>query len=183
MVLPGAIKFMIDYYICGNTFRSCWAIREYPTSTTQQALLQHLGEKDGVTLKVYTRTVTAGEERKLYSQAEKSNKLKQNNSHDIRENVIAEQNLQDVTTVIATQLKNREPLVHCAVYIELMALSKENLDDLQGVVMAELSRAKINVDRLLLRQQDGFMSVQPCGRNVLGVQYERVLPASSVANL
>ena len=183
MILPGAIKFMTDHYICGNTYRSCWAIREYPTSTTQQALLQHLGEKDGVTLKIYTRTVTAGEERRLYSQAEKSNKLKRSNSNDIRQNVIAEQNLQDVTTVIATQLKNREPLVHCAVYIELMALSKEKLDDLQGIVQAELSRAKINVDRLLLRQQEGFVSVQPCGRNVLGVQYERVLPASSVANL
>ena len=120
MILPGAVKFMTDHYICGNTFRSCWAIREYPTSTSQQALLQHLGEKDGVTLKIYTRTVTAGEERRLYSQAEKSNKLKRNNSNDIRQNVIAEQNLQDVTTVIATQLKNREPLVHCAVFIELI---------------------------------------------------------------
>ena len=183
MILPGVIKFMTDHYICGNTYRSCWAIREYPTSTTQQALLQHLGQKDGVTLKIYTRTVTAGEERRLYSQAEKSNKLKRNSSNDIRQNVIAEQNLQDVTAVIATQLKNREPLVHCAVFIELMAFSKEKLDDLQGVVMAELSRAKINVDRLLLRQQEGFISVQPCGRNVLGTQYERVLPASSVANL
>ena len=183
MILPGAVKFMTDHYICGNTFRSCWAIREYPTSTSQQALLQHLGEKDGVTLKIYTRTVTAGEERRLYSQAEKSNKLKRNNSNDIRQNVIAEQNLQDVTTVIATQLKNREPLVHCAVFIELMAFSKEKLDDLQGVVLAELSRAKINVDRLLLRQQEGFLSAQPCGRNVFGPQYERVLPASSVANL
>ena len=183
MVLPGAVKFLTDHYIFGNTYRCCWAIREYPTSTSQQALLQHLGEKDGVTLKIYTRTVTAAEERRLYSQAEKSNKLKRSNSNDIRQNVIAEQNLQDVTTVIATQLKNREPLVHCAVYIELMAFSMEKLEDLQGLVMAELSRAKINVDKLLLRQQEGFTSVQPCGRNVLGVQYERVLPASSVANL
>jgi len=34
MILPGAVKFMTDHYICGNTFRSCWAIREYPTSVT-----------------------------------------------------------------------------------------------------------------------------------------------------
>lgn len=31
MILPGVIKFQTDHYICGNTYRSPWAIREYPT--------------------------------------------------------------------------------------------------------------------------------------------------------
>ncbi len=47
----------------------------------------------------------------------------------------------------------------------------------------ELSRAKLTVDRLMLRQQEGFLSVLPVGRNQFGTQFERVLPASSVANL
>ena len=33
-----------DHYICGNTFRSVWALREYPTATDEQAILRHLGE-------------------------------------------------------------------------------------------------------------------------------------------
>ena len=49
--------------------------------------------------------------------------------------------------------------------------------------MMELTRSKINVDRLTLRQLDGFLSVVPFGYNHFGSQYERVLPASSVANL
>lgn len=44
-------------------------------------------------------------------------------------------------------------------------------------------RSKLNVDRLKLRQQAGFCAVSPVGFNVLGTEYERVLPASSVANL
>ena len=47
----------------------------------------------------------------------------------------------------------------------------------------ELTRAKISVDRLMLRQQEGWKSVMPLGYNALGPQYERVLPATSVANL
>jgi type IV secretory pathway VirB4 component len=35
----------------------------------------------------------------------------------------------------------------------------------------------------MLRQQQGFISVMPSGWNVFGDQFERVLPASSVANL
>ncbi len=52
MISPSTIKFEIDHYIVGNTFRSVWCIREYPTATDEQAILRHLGEKDGVTLKI-----------------------------------------------------------------------------------------------------------------------------------
>ena len=47
----------------------------------------------------------------------------------------------------------------------------------------ELTRSKISVDRLTLRQKEGFLSVIPTGCNQFGAQYERVLPASSVANM
>ena len=47
----------------------------------------------------------------------------------------------------------------------------------------ELTRSKILVDRLTLRQKEGFLSVLPVGANQFGAQYERVLPASSAANL
>ena len=47
----------------------------------------------------------------------------------------------------------------------------------------ELTRSKISVDRLLLRQKEGFLSVLPTGNNMFGSQFERVLPASSVANM
>ncbi|MEA4895499.1 MAG: hypothetical protein VB064_09585 [Oscillospiraceae bacterium] len=32
MIAPGMIKFQTDHFICGNTFRCVWALREYPTS-------------------------------------------------------------------------------------------------------------------------------------------------------
>ena len=47
----------------------------------------------------------------------------------------------------------------------------------------ELTREKLTIDRLMLRQKEGFLTVMPCGSNRLGTQFERVLPASSVANL
>ena len=64
MTAPSVIQFYTDHYICGNTSRSVWALREYPTATDEQAILRHLGEKDGVTLRVYTRQVTPAEEKK-----------------------------------------------------------------------------------------------------------------------
>ncbi|MEG0703488.1 MAG: DUF87 domain-containing protein, partial [Christensenella sp.] len=54
---------------------------------------------------------------------------------------------------------------------------------LQTEVLTELVRSKLNVDRLNLRQQQGFICVMPSGWNLFGSQFERVLPASSVANL
>lgn len=69
MIAPSVIQFYTDHYICGNTYRSVWALREYPTATDEQAILRHLGEKDGVTLRIYTRQVTPAEEKKIISNA------------------------------------------------------------------------------------------------------------------
>lgn len=182
MCAPAAIRFYSDYYICGSSYRSTWAVRDYPTETSEQAILRHLGEKSGVTLRIYTRHVTPAEERKIISNAASRNRMNRSAS-DIQQTVIAEANLQDVTTLIAQMHRNREPLLHCAVFLEISADTLEKLKELQADVMAELTRSKLSVDRLLLRQREGFASAQPCGSNQFGEQFERVLPASSVANL
>ncbi len=183
MIAPSVVKFNTDHYICGNTFRCVYALREYPTATSEQAILRHLGEKDGVTLRIYTRQVTANEEKRIIHNATNKNRMKSSNTNDLKETVTAESNLQDVVTMVSTMHRNREPLLHCAVYIELTANDYDSLKLLQTDVLTELVRSKLNVDRLLLRQQQGFLCVGPSGRNVFGNQYERVLPASSVANL
>lgn len=183
MIAPGIIKFQTDHFICGNTFRCVWALREYPTSTDEQAILRHLGEKDGITLRIYTRQVTATEERKIIHNAANKNRMSRSSTSDLQQTVTAESNLQDVVTLVSSMHRNREPLLHCAVYIELTAHDPDSLKLLQTDVLTELVRSKLNVDRLLLRQQEGFLAVGPAGRNVFGSQFERVLPASSVANL
>ncbi len=183
MIAPSVIKFNVDHFICGNTFRCVWALREYPTSTNEQAILRHLGEKDGVTLRIYTRQVTSTEEKKIIHNASNKNRMNTSNTNDLQQMVTAESNLQDVVTLISTMHRNREPLLHCAVYIELIASDYEGLKSLQTDVLTELVRSKLNVDRLMLRQQQGFKCVGPTGYNLFGIQFERVLPASSVANL
>lgn len=183
MISPGIIRFNTDHLICGNTYRCVWALREYPTSTSEQAILRHLGEKDGVTLRIYTRQVTAAEERKIIHNAANKNRMDRSSTNDLQQTVTAESNLQDVVALVSSMHRNREPLLHCAVFIELTAYDLDALKLLQTDVLTELVRSKLNVDRLILQQQEGFLSVGPAGRNVFGNQFERVLPASSVANL
>jgi len=183
MIAPSVIKFNTDHFICGNTYRCVWALREYPTATEEQAILRHLGEKDGVTLKIYARHVTPVEEKKIISNAANKNRMKRSNTNDLQQTVTAESNLQDVASIVASMHRNKEPLLHAAVYIELLAYDLEQLKLLQTEVLTELIRSKLNVDRLMLRQQQGFICVMPSGWNVFGDQFERVLPASSVANL
>ena len=183
MIAPSVIKFFTDYFICGNTFRCVWALREYPTSTSEQAILRYLGEKDGVTLRIYTRPVTAAEEKRIIANAANKNRLQRNSTNDLQQTVAAESNLQDVAQLAADMHRNREPLLHTAVFLEMISDNLDNLRILQTEVQTELVRSKLNVDRLMLRQQHGFMSVMPSGRNMFREQFERVLPASSVANL
>ena len=60
MCSPSVLKFYPDYYICGGTYRSVWAIREYPTDTDEQAILRHLGDRSGVTLRDIHKTRYTG---------------------------------------------------------------------------------------------------------------------------
>ena len=183
MVAPSVIDFKVDHYLCGNTCRCVWALREYPTSTDEQAILRHLGEMDGVTIRIYTRQVTPSEERRIIHNAANKHRMSRSSTEDLQQTVTAEPNLQDVVTLVSSMHRNREPLLHCAVFLELTAPDYDALKLLQTDVLTELVRSKLNVDRLMLRQQEGFVSVMPAGRNAFGAQFERVLPASSVANL
>ncbi len=181
-ILPGTLKFYSDHYICGDSYRCVWAIKEYPPSTEEQAILSQLADRSRITLRIYNRLVDSAEQRKIIQNATRRNRLR-SGGDDVQETVDAENNLKDVVQLLADLRKNREPLLHCAVFLELKASDPERLRELQSDVMMELTRSKINVDRLTLRQLDGFLSVVPFGYNHFGSQYERVLPASSVANL
>ncbi len=182
-IAPGVVKFEVDHYIFGNTYRCVWALREYPASTESQAILRHLGEKSGVTLRLYCRQVSPGEEDRIIDNANKKNKLDGSDPNKLRQAVEAESNLRDVAELVHKMHREHEPLLHCAVYLEMTADSMEHLRQLQTDVLTELVRCKLNVDKLLLRQKQGFYCASPVGYNALGREFERVLPAGSVANL
>ncbi len=183
MIAPAAVKFNTDYYILGGSYRCTMALRGYPTSTEELALLRRLGEKSGVTLRIYLRQVTPAEENAILHNAQNKNRMDRGSTNDMKQSITAEANLQDVAALITTMHRNREPLVHCAVFIELCARDMEGLRTLRDDVTAELTRSKLNADRCLLRQREGFFASNPAGSNVFGSLFERVLPASSAANL
>lgn len=183
MIAPGVMKFNPDVYIRDNLYCCVWALKEYPAATEDQAILRHLGEKCGVNIRIYTRIVDAMEENRIIQNATNKNRLSRANTNDTKQMITAEGNLQDVFEMVNTMRKRREPLIHCVVFIELCAPTMQELERLQSEVISELLRSKLNVDRLRLRQQKGYISTCPQGHNIFGTQFERVLPASSVANL
>lgn len=180
-IMPGTVKFLSDHYLVGDSYRCVWSVREYPPTTDEQCLFSRLADKNGVTLRIYHRLVEATEQRKIIQNATRKNKMKSLGS-DVTDSVEAAGNLQDVVELLAGIRKSRECLLHVSVFIELKAKDLETLKNLQSEVQMELARSKISVDRLTLRQKDGFLSVLPWGTNRFGTQYERVLPASSAAN-
>ena len=180
--MPGVIRFYTDHYICENFYKSRWALTEYPPSTEETAILAHLADRNGVTLRIYNRLVTSMEQRKIVQQAMRKNHM-MTTTNDVNESIKAQNNIDDVVELLSELRRNKEPLLHTAVFIELKASSEDKLKELQADIQMELTRSKISVDRLLLRQKEGFLSVHPAGNNVFASQFERVLPASSVADL
>ena len=70
LIAPSAVRFNTDHAVCGDLYRCTMALRSYPATTEELALLRNLGEKSGVTLRIYTRKVTSAEEEKILHNAE-----------------------------------------------------------------------------------------------------------------
>lgn len=181
-IAPATIRFQTDYAIIGNSYRSIWAIREYPPSTQEQAILARLADRSGVTLHIYNRKVENLEQDRIINQANRRNRMK-SSGENLKESVEAEGNQQDIIDLLTDLSRRSECLLHCAVYMELKAKTLDALLSLQSEITTELLRAKISVDKLLLRQKEGFQSSSLMGFNQFGAQFERVLPASGVANM
>lgn len=93
-IVPGMIKFYTDYYICGNFYKSVWAITEYPPTTEETAILAHLADRNGVTLRIYNRLVTSMEQRKIVQQAMRKNHM-MTTTNDVNESIKAQDNIND----------------------------------------------------------------------------------------
>ncbi len=91
-IAPTTIKFFANYCIVGDTYRCVWVIREYPPSTEEQAILSHLADHSGVTLRLYNRLVEAYEQRQIANNAARKNRLKLGDT-DINESIQAEYDL------------------------------------------------------------------------------------------
>lgn len=168
-IVPSAVRFFTDHYICGNFYKSVWTVTEYPPTTEE------------MTLRIYNRLVTSVEQKTILQQAMQKNHM-MSTANDVNESICAEDNMSDIVNLPSELRRNKEPLLHTAVFIELKAISEDKLREPQADIQMELTRSKISVDRLLLRQKEGFLSVLPTGNNMFGNQFERVLPASSATN-
>ena len=106
LIAPAAVKFNTDHYICGSMYHCTLALRSYPATTEELALLRHLGEKSGVTLSIYTRQVTAAEENGILHNAENKNRMARSSTNSMKAAVTAEGNLQDVAELIAESVED-----------------------------------------------------------------------------
>ena len=183
LIAPTAVKFNTDHYICGGTYRCTLALRSYPASTEELALLSHICNRAGVTLHLYARQVTAAEEEAIYHKAVNKNRLDRSNQDNLKRSVTAEANLRDMAELLAKQRQEKEPLIHCGVYLDIAAADAEKLRTARDTVSTQLVRSRMGADPLLLRQREGFLSANPAGGSQLANFAERVLPARSVANL
>lgn len=182
MIAPAAVRFNTDHYIFGNTYRCVMALKGYPPTTEDLALLYRLSEMSGVNIRLTARKLADGEEDAIIQASSNKNRMELG-ATKMKQSVVAEATLEDVRGMLLKQRNDREALMYCSVFIELIAKSMEDLLALKSTVSSMLSRSRLLADPLFLCQLKGFQSANPAGRNAMGGFVERVLPAASIANL
>lgn len=181
-IIPESISFSVDGYRCGARFCTVFALQSYPPRTVDQALLAHLASQSGVTLHLYTKPVKMAEQRNMIQNTARRNRFLRTGNVAV-ESVNAEENLQEMAELIANLRQNKETLLHTASFVELRAASRQKLDELRDSVLTEVEQAGVRVNRLRLRQKEGFLAAMPLSTLDFDPRHTLPLPASSVANL
>ena len=183
MIAPAAAKFNTDHFILGGRYHAALSLKSYPPVTDELALLRCVGDMGGVNLRLTARQVTPAEEDAILHAAANKSRMERSNTNDVKQSVTAEANLRDMTEMMTKQRQEKEPLIHCAVYMDITAADTDKLRTARDTISAQLIRSRMGADPLTLRQRDGFLSANPAGGAQLSNFAERVLPARSVANL
>ena len=181
MISPSVIKFYPSYYILGNTYRRVFAIRNYPLETHRMALLRKFGENSNITLKIYCNKMSTSEyETSVESSVNKN--ISDTSENQFIKRTKASQKL-DIAEKLVEYLNTNqaEKMFSVSVFIEIIANSMEEMKKLSTDVTIRLDG--VTYDNLFLKQKYGFMAVNPFGYNQFGIQFERHMPSSSLANL
>ena len=145
LIAPGAIQFNTDNFVFGNTYRTVMMLRGYPPTTEEQALLRQLGELEGVTVHLAVRKVSAAEEEAILHAATNKSLMERSNVSNVKQSVTAEAKLQDTASLILGMRRDREPLLHTSVFLELTARTMEELQRLRDSISAILLLSLIHI--------------------------------------
>ena len=127
MIAPAAVKFNTDHFILGSRYHTAMALKSYPPVTDELALLRGLGDMGGVNLRLTARQVTPAEEDAILHAATNKSRMERSNTNDYKQSVTAEANLRDMAELLAKQRQEKEPLIHCGVYLDIAATDTEKL--------------------------------------------------------
>ena len=95
------------------------ALKSYPPMTDELALLRGLGDMGGVNLRLTARQVSPAEEDAILHAATNKSRMERSNTNDYKQSVTAEANLRDMAELLAKQRQEKEPLIHCGVYLDI----------------------------------------------------------------
>ena len=138
MIAPAAVKFNTDHFILGSRYHTAMTLKSYPPMTDELALLRGLGDMGGVNLRLTARQVTPAEEDAILHAATNKSRMERSNTNDYKQSVTAEANLRDMAELLAKQRQEKEPLIHCGVYLDIAAADTEKLRAARDTVSAQL---------------------------------------------
>lgn len=181
LIAPNAVDFFTDYFVCGNTFRCVWSLVGFEFSTENLAILSELSSKEGIQLHIRHERLTGIKETQVIDNAQRKNKqgFFSKKDREKEDALIASRELSDM---LQQKRTNKEPLFDVSIFIEIKADSLEALKEQQAELSQLFASDKIEFDKMLMCQREGFLAILPGGKAPLSLRNKRIYPASSVGN-
>lgn len=180
MIVPVTMSYTSTHLRIGNHFSKVYAIKSFQGSTRDTNLLSKVSSLKGVTTHIYAEILNRSAWRSALKKDLNSKKSTVADEVDVIDMEIDAQSSKGAYAAIR---KNNQKMYYISVYFMLNASNKKELEKLEQEFLDVVEDASIIVDPMESLQMDGYRSISPLGRNVLGKWVKQNVPSESFANL
>jgi type IV secretory pathway VirB4 component len=182
MLRPSRLIFNTRHAEQNDFLRQTVAVKNYPATFETVCILQKLATTKGTTLSIHFEPMNQNEvSRVVNNQLNNKSAILQNNSKSVNK-IKATVEGDNIKTVYTDFLQNNEHFYYITILVEVYAPNKDELLNKVNEVKLLLAAYGITKDDLIYEQQQAFLSVFPCGDNLMS-HMRRNFPSSTAAAL
>lgn len=181
-LMPHRVDFMPRYATQNDFLRRTIMIKNFPPEIKIAHVLSDISKIKSTTFSMRIEPLNEARAATLINTQINNKKSKGKSSKKATDKIDAETDEQNIEQFYRSLLENQNRIFLTSIFIEFYAKTEKELNSLENKIKSRLSGKNITYEVLRLEQKEGFLSVNPLGKDHF-IKEANNIPSNTLANL
>lgn len=181
-LMPHRIDFLPRYGIQNDFLRRTIMIKNFPPEIKIPHVLSDISKIKSTTFSMRIEPLNENRAATLINNQFNNKKAKGKSSKKVTDKIDAEADEQNIEQFYRSLQEQQNKIFLTSIFIEFYAKDEKSLNSLENKIKGILSGKKITYDVLRLDQKEGFLCVNPLGKDYF-IKEANNIPSNTLANL